>query len=93
MYPCCEYMVHSTPFHLFTLTPYLPPSIFRQLSIHILISSTSQMLYIKILMLHHSPFLSFLPQVPLLQTCSTYKFIYDHVCFYVYVVLLDLSST
>jgi hypothetical protein len=30
---------------------------------------------------------------PLLQTCSTYEFIYDHVCFCVYVYLLDLSST
>jgi hypothetical protein len=31
--------------------------------------------------------------VPLLQTCFTYKFIYDHVWFCVYVYLSDLSST
>jgi hypothetical protein len=31
--------------------------------------------------------------VPLIKTCSTYKFIYDHVCFCVYVYVLYLSST
>jgi hypothetical protein len=30
--------------------------------------------------------------VPLLQTCSTYEFVYDNTCFYVYVYLLDLPS-
>jgi hypothetical protein len=47
---------------------------------------------------YHSLFLSFLlPKfhivVPLLQTCTIYKFVCDHVCFCVYVCLLDLSST
>jgi hypothetical protein len=31
--------------------------------------------------------------VPLLQTCSTYKFVYDRACFCMCVYLLDLSST
>jgi hypothetical protein len=31
--------------------------------------------------------------VPLLQTCSTYMFAYDHVCFCAYIYLLDLCST
>jgi hypothetical protein len=30
---------------------------------------------------------------PLVQTCSTSKFVYNHACFCVYVYLLDLSST
>jgi hypothetical protein len=30
--------------------------------------------------------------VSLLQTCSTYAFVYDHTCFCVYVYLLDVSS-
>jgi hypothetical protein len=30
--------------------------------------------------------------VPVLQTCSTYEFVYDYVCFCVYVYLLNLSS-
>jgi hypothetical protein len=30
--------------------------------------------------------------VPLLQTCSTYEFVYDDVCFCVYVYLLDPFS-
>jgi hypothetical protein len=32
-------------------------------------------------------------EVPLLQTCSTHKCLYDHVCFWVHIYLLDLSST
>jgi hypothetical protein len=31
--------------------------------------------------------------VSLLQTCSVYKCVCDHICFYVYVCLLDLFST
>jgi hypothetical protein len=31
--------------------------------------------------------------IPVLQTCSTSEFVYDHTCFAVYVYLLDLSST
>jgi hypothetical protein len=30
--------------------------------------------------------------LPVLQTCSIYEFVYDHVCFCVYVSLLHLSS-
>jgi hypothetical protein len=47
-------------------------------------------------MLCHSLFLSLFPEfhrvVPLLQTCSTTEFVFDHACFCVYVYLLDLSS-
>jgi hypothetical protein len=42
-------------------------------------------------------FLSSFPEfhrvVPLLQTWSTYEFVYDHACLYVYAYLLDLSSS
>jgi hypothetical protein len=30
--------------------------------------------------------------VPLLQTCSSYEFVYDHVCFCAYAYLWDISS-
>jgi hypothetical protein len=50
-----------------------------------------------VLTLHHSLFLLSTPTfhrvVPLLQTCSTYEFVYDHVYFWLHVYLLDLSST
>jgi hypothetical protein len=49
-----------------------------------------------LLMLYHSfSFPSFpgFHRVILLQTCSTYQFVYEHACFYIYVYLLDLSST
>jgi hypothetical protein len=49
------------------------------------------------LSVYHSLFLFLLPKchvvVPLLQTCSTYKCVYDNVCFCVYVYLFDLSFT
>jgi hypothetical protein len=38
-------------------------------------------------------FSEFLNVVPLLQTCSTYMFVYDHARFCVYIYLLDLTST
>jgi hypothetical protein len=31
--------------------------------------------------------------IPLLQTCSTSEFVYDHACFCICVLSLDLSST
>jgi hypothetical protein len=47
--------------------------------------------YAILLMLCHSLFLSSFPKfhrvVPLLQTCSTSEFVYDHVCFCIYVYL------
>jgi hypothetical protein len=33
------------------------------------------------------------PLSAILQTCLTYKYVYDHACFCVHVYLLDLSST
>jgi hypothetical protein len=85
------------PFHCSPLPLYLPPSIFQQLSVHILVSSTftDVMFYDITDVLSFFSFPSF-PQfhrvVPLLQTCSTSEFVYNHVCFYVYICLLDLSS-
>jgi hypothetical protein len=57
----------------------------------------SQILYIMILLtLYHSfscpSFPKFHSVVPLLQTYSTYMFVYDHVCFCVYSYLLDLHK-
>jgi hypothetical protein len=49
------------------------------------------------LTLYHSFFLSLLPKfyrvVPQLQSCSIYTYVFDYVCFCVYICLLDLSST
>jgi hypothetical protein len=59
--------------------------------------STCTVMYFNIVMLCYSLFLSLLPEfhraVPLVQTCSTSEVVYDHVCFCVYVYLLDLFST
>jgi hypothetical protein len=57
----------------------------------------AQMQYILIFLISILFFFSSFPKfhkiVPLLQTCSLYKCAYDHVCFCVYIYLLDLSST
>jgi hypothetical protein len=71
-----------------------PPHISQQLSIHILISFIFTS-YVILLMLYHSlsfpSFLKFHRIVPLLQTCSTSKFVYDHACF-LYMFIFWISS-
>jgi hypothetical protein len=74
--------------------PFLPPPfpIFQQLSIYILISSTFtsyvlQYYWCSIIFLFFPSFLELRKVVLLLQTCSTSEFVYDHVCFCVYVYL------
>jgi hypothetical protein len=92
----CISTVSSTPS---VALPYpLPPTPhFQHLSIHNVISLPSQMLCFMILTLSFSFSFPSFPEchnvVPLLQTCSLYRFVYDHVCFCVYVCLLDVSST
>jgi hypothetical protein len=80
------------PFHYSPLPLYLPSPIFQQLSTHILISSTitsSGMWYYwcSIVLFSFPSFSEFYWVVPLLQTCSTFVFAYDHACSCVYVYL------
>jgi hypothetical protein len=96
MYPRCGYTLLCSiqPLPLLFISPLLPTPHF----------STAFSIYPYILYLHmlcditDAPSLSFLfPEfhraVPLLQTCSTYGFVYDYACFCVLVYILDLSST
>jgi hypothetical protein len=85
------------PFHYSPLPLYLPPPIFQQLSIYILILSTSTSYVLwyywcSIILFSFHSFPKFHRIVPLLKSCSTSEFVYDHACFCVYVYLLDLSS-
>jgi hypothetical protein len=77
------------------LTP-LPPTHFQQLSILILTSSTFtscfKVLLCSVVLFSFPSFPEFHRVVPLLQSCSTFEFVYDHAGFCVYVYLLDLSS-
>jgi hypothetical protein len=70
--------------------------IFQQLSTHILISSTfTDVMFYDIVdaLLFSFPFSPSYRAVLLLQICSTYEFVYDHVYYCVYVYLLNLCST
>jgi hypothetical protein len=71
------------PLLLLSLTPSLPPLIIQQLSIHVVISSTyTDVTYFDIVdtvilfSFPSSP--KFHGAIPLLQTCSTYEFVYYH---------------
>jgi hypothetical protein len=92
------YFGSFNPFHYSPLLLYLPFPSFKQLSIYILISSTfTDVMFYNIvdalsLSFPFPPPPSF-HRVPLLQTCSTYEFLYDHVYFCVCAYLLDLSFT
>jgi hypothetical protein len=83
------------PFHYSPLPFYLPPPIFQQLSVHILVSSTFTDFTI-LLMLCHSLFLSLIPRVP--WSSSTiinmiYILVYILSCLFLYICLsLSLSS-
>jgi hypothetical protein len=92
MYAHCGLLYFGlfNPFNYFPLPLYHLHPIFQQFSIHTLISSTFYTLwYAVLLMLYHSLFLSLFPQgiVPLLQTCSTFEFVYDRSCLCIYVYL------
>jgi hypothetical protein len=89
----CILAVCTLFFGLLNSVHYLPLPHFSKFSIHILISSTfTDVMFCDI----GDALLFFFPEfhrvVILLQTCSAYKFIYDHACFCVHVYLLDLSS-
>jgi hypothetical protein len=98
MHPCSEYtLLWSTqPLLSLSLTPLPPIPLFQQLSIPTLISSTfTDVMFYNIVDALSFSFLSFPEKhrvVSLLQTCSTFEFVYDHACFCVYVFLLDLYS-
>jgi hypothetical protein len=73
---------------------YLPISIFQHLSYISLYPLPSQLLcftiLLSIILLSFLSFPKFHRVVPLSQEWSTYEFVYDQVCFCVYVYLLDL---
>jgi hypothetical protein len=94
----CTSTVSIPYFGLFSLFHYSPlplnppPPIFQQLSVHILLSSTFTsyiMCYYwcSIILFSFPSFPEFHRVVALLQTCSTYEFVYDHAWFCVYVYL------
>jgi hypothetical protein len=94
MYPCCGYTLFWSfqPFR-YSALPIYPQSlpIFSSFQYTSLCSLSSQILCFTILlMLFLFSFPSF-PEfhivVPLIQTCSTYEFVYNHVCFCAYVYL------
>jgi hypothetical protein len=87
-----------SPFHYSPLPLYLPPPIFQQFSIHILISSTftSYVLWYywcSTILFSFPSFPEFHRVIPLFQTCSTSEFVCGHACFCPYVYLFDLSSS
>jgi hypothetical protein len=89
VHPCCGNTLcwSIQPLHYSPLPLYFsPPALFQQFSVHILISSTSQMsCFMVLLMRYHSLFLSLFPWIPQSSSTITYMFyiwvVYDHVCF------------
>jgi hypothetical protein len=79
------------PFHCSPLAFYLPPPFFNSFQyIYILYLHRRYLLWYCwcfIILLSFPSFPKFHRVVPLLQICSTYEFVYDHVCFCVYVYL------
>jgi hypothetical protein len=101
MYPCCKYTllwVSSMPSIAHPI-PFLPhPQFSTAVNIypHIFYLHRYYVLWhcwCSIILFYFPSFSEFHRAVSLLQTCSTYTFVYDHSCFCVYVYLLDLSST
>jgi hypothetical protein len=91
----CTLLWSIQPLSLLSLPLLYPSPMFQQLSIHILIFSTftNVKCYDIVDALHSLSFPSF-PKfhcaVPLLQTCSTYRFVYGHVYFCVYVYVFQV---
>jgi hypothetical protein len=82
--------VQSLP--LLSITPLPTSPIYQQLSIHIFISSTfisyvMRYYWCSVILFSFPSFPESNRVVPLLWTCSTYEFVYDHACFCVYVRL------
>jgi hypothetical protein len=80
------------------LTLYLPPPLFTSFQCTSLCPLPAQMwcfmiLWCSIILFSFPSFPEFHRVVPLLKTCSTSEFVYDHVWFCVCVYFLDLSST
>jgi hypothetical protein len=85
------------PFHYSPLCLYLPAPIFQQLSRHVLFLYFHRCYVLWYcwcprVLFYFPSFTEFHRVVPLLQTCSTYECVYDHVGFSVYFCLLDLPS-
>jgi hypothetical protein len=92
------YFGSFSPFHYSSLHLFLPLPLFNSFQYTSLYPPPSQMLCFTILLVFcHSLFLSLFPEFhrmfPLLLTCRTYEFIYDHAYFCMCVYLLDLSFT
>jgi hypothetical protein len=89
-------LVSSIP-SVFLPYPFFPPLYYSTaFNIYHYILCLSRCYVFWYYLLSHSisfPFSPELLRVLLLQTCTTYKFEYDHAWFCVYVYLLDLSST
>jgi hypothetical protein len=75
-------------FNTFCYSP-LPLYLLSAFSTHPYVLYLHILCYAILIMLSHFLFLSFFPQfhreVPLLQTCYTSEFLYDHACFCIYV--------
>jgi hypothetical protein len=77
---------------LLSLSPLCPTSVFLQLSVHILLSTTftfygMRYYWCSVILFSFPSFPEFHRVVPLLQTCSTSEFIYDNAGFCLYVYL------
>jgi hypothetical protein len=87
------------PFEYSPLPLYLPSPVFQKFSVHILITSTftsygTWYYWSSIILFSFPSFLQFHRVVPLLQTCSTFEFVYTHAYFCVYIYLwIYLSSS
>jgi hypothetical protein len=86
------YLGLFSPFKYSPLSLCLLLSIFQQFSVHILISSTFTSYgmwyyWYSITLFSFPSFPKFHRVVPLLQTSSTFEFVYDHACFYMYIYL------
>jgi hypothetical protein len=99
MYHCCGYTLFCSDqcLPLFFLTPLPPIPLFStafNTQLYVLGLHRCYVLWYcwcSIILFSFPSFPEFHRVVPLLQTCSTYEIVHDY--FYVYVYLLDLSST
>jgi hypothetical protein len=97
VYSCYRYTLFSSvqPLPLLSLTPLLPPPFSTAFSTHphILFLHRCYVLrycWCSVILFSLPSFPEFLRAVPLLLTCSTSEFVYNHACFCAYVYLLDL---
>jgi hypothetical protein len=88
----CFTLVYSIPSNTLPYPFTSHSTIFQPLSVHILISSTFTSCGMRyyccsVILFSFLSFPKFHRVVPLLQTCSTTEFVYDHACFCVYIYL------